>query len=579
MTLGQTQNSIAQQDSLNALFAMLGGSAYPTGQGSGLEEDLALGTSPAFSNALAQAFVNQQQLIPQPNAVTTPLSQQPNFAINTLGNAYRQPAALSMNELTGLPPELVKASFAQKAQAEVLPQNITAEMLVAAQMAPQQVTLLPQLNTNSFVTPVVQSQNPFVKDVFVVPTSQMNVMPETIIPAQDFALLQSIAPDAQIEWGAIDVPAHILNQDLMTREIAPQAFTSEQSPLALKSLPEQFLVKDGNVVLPKMDNTILANNVTDKFSTQMPAQTVTTPNQLKGLVVSPEGAIATATLTRIQPQTEGNVVGGKMSEGLSTKKQDVLFNPYTDNTNNNVMMSGLENQGLADKDGRKEAEKDLMNSVEMMHGGQSSEKFVTLEEKPMVVQGGLKQVEGSTLVKAYSLANTLRHQGGGTAKIEINNAELGKVNLKVSVDADKRVFVEVASGNERLKHDLEKQVDKLKGSLEKQNLKLEAFDWRPEIAAQNTSTSASTSDHSQQKHHSNQSEWTNFRGNSSQQGFQGNSQAFERGFQQGNNSMNVAGLNSGFKMGGNTVAQPRMMNSFNNTTVQRNANGSLRVMA
>jgi len=78
----------------------------------------------------------------------------------------------------------------------------------------------------------------------------------------------------------------------------------------------------------------------------------------------------------------------------------------------------------------------------------------------------------ATFERAQDRAADLQARGGGMAKVQIRDARLGDVGLRVNMGGDGKVHVEISTADERVKKEIEKGIDELKASLEKNNLQV-----------------------------------------------------------------------------------------------------------
>lgn len=74
--------------------------------------------------------------------------------------------------------------------------------------------------------------------------------------------------------------------------------------------------------------------------------------------------------------------------------------------------------------------------------------------------------------RAQGLSDELQARGGGMARVQIRDSRLGVVALKVNMGAERTVHIEISASDETIKRELEKGVDELKASLDRQSLAL-----------------------------------------------------------------------------------------------------------
>jgi hypothetical protein len=186
-----------------------------------------------------------------------------------------------------------------------------------------------------------------------------------------------------------------------------------------------------------------------------------------------------------------------------------------------------------------------------------------------------REMARAAALRAQSVAAELAVKGGGTAKVQIKDSQLGVVELRINMSDDNRLKVELVANSERIKQELEKQSDELKNGLEKHKLVLEGVSFATdaklgESGFQNSSQSDNRNQQSQQQQQQQQS-FNSFSQNQSSAGQQGFGQ--ERFFQGPEIPLNSsAAVNSSAKKNysGKNDSQ---------TNIQRNANGSLKVTA
>jgi hypothetical protein len=181
----------------------------------------------------------------------------------------------------------------------------------------------------------------------------------------------------------------------------------------------------------------------------------------------------------------------------------------------------------------------------------------------------------SAALRAQSIASELAVKGGGMAKVQIKDSQLGVVELRINMTDNNRVSVELIANSDRIKNELEKQSEELKAGLEKQKVVLDGVHF-----ATDTRLGDSSSQNSSQS--------DNSRNNQQQQQQQQNFSSFSQGqggFQQQNSSGGErffdapsAPLNNPAPVTGN-VRKNYSGKNDSQTNVQRAANGSLKVSA
>lgn len=186
--------------------------------------------------------------------------------------------------------------------------------------------------------------------------------------------------------------------------------------------------------------------------------------------------------------------------------------------------------------------------------------------------------------RALDLSAQLQARGGGTAKVQIEDEKLGKIELNIQMTKNNTVTMEIKASDNELKNILEKNSETLKKSLDSQNISLADFKvTNLEIkGVQNTLGTMSGQSFSQQQNSNNQQqEFSNQQNLNNQSSFSGN---FSNSFMNnGSNKYNVFNEeNSWNKSNSNFVNRKNL--TLNNveknsiTNIQRGANGSIKVL-
>jgi hypothetical protein len=176
--------------------------------------------------------------------------------------------------------------------------------------------------------------------------------------------------------------------------------------------------------------------------------------------------------------------------------------------------------------------------------------------------------------RAQTIAAELAAKGGGTARVQIKDSQLGVVELRINMSDNNRMNVELVANSDRIKLELEKQAGALKDGLEKHKLVVDGVHFATDMKLGESSFQSSTqtdSQNQQQPSAQNQQGFNSFAQNSSGQGQGGFEQ--ERFFEP-QRLVNVANqrpqVNARQSYTGKNESQ---------TNIQRNANGSLKVTA
>jgi hypothetical protein len=185
-----------------------------------------------------------------------------------------------------------------------------------------------------------------------------------------------------------------------------------------------------------------------------------------------------------------------------------------------------------------------------------------------------REIARAAALRTQSIASELAAKGGGTAKVQIKDSQLGVVELRINMSDNNKVNVELIANNERIKNELEKQSEELKNGLEKHKVVLEGVSFATDTklgdtSSQNSSQSDNSRANQQQQQQQNFSSFSQNGGNAQQQSFGGGERFFE-------------GPRTPLTGQTGTSESARKNYSGKNdaqTNVQRNANGSLKVTA
>ncbi|MFZ9521051.1 MAG: flagellar hook-length control protein FliK [Silvanigrellaceae bacterium] len=185
-----------------------------------------------------------------------------------------------------------------------------------------------------------------------------------------------------------------------------------------------------------------------------------------------------------------------------------------------------------------------------------------------------REMARSAALRVQSIASELAVKGGGSAKVQIKDSQLGVVELRINMTDNNRVNIDLVANSDRIKQELEKQSNELKSGLEKHNVVLEGVRFATDTKLgdsgfQNPSQSDNSRANQQQQQQQNFSSFSQGNQNSSQQNFSGGERFFERPTTPvQNNAASAGGVRKNYS--GKNDAQ---------TNVQRAANGSLKVTA
>ncbi len=170
--------------------------------------------------------------------------------------------------------------------------------------------------------------------------------------------------------------------------------------------------------------------------------------------------------------------------------------------------------------------------------------------------------------RAVQTAARLQSQGGGTARIQLNDSKLGNIDLRVTVTSGQNVHIEIKSKDQKLRSTLEERMDDLKTSLGQHKLNLSECRVISETAQSRNETNSRNENRGEQQQMQQQANaWNNSKQQNSSQDSQ-DSQAYQNA--------------EAPKVGNPTSRQSKNSNEANiapKTNIQRGANGSLKVTA
>ena len=166
--------------------------------------------------------------------------------------------------------------------------------------------------------------------------------------------------------------------------------------------------------------------------------------------------------------------------------------------------------------------------------------------------------------RAIQTAARLQAQGGGTARIQLNDSQLGAIDLRVSISAGNNVHIEIKSKNDKLRSSLEDRMGDLRDSLNTHKLNLAECRVVSDVSSARNETenrSGNKQDASGQQQQANTS-----RNDSNAQQRNNRQETNEFPFEPASKPAPARGLATGKKL------SPQ-------TNVQRDANGSLKILA
>lgn len=176
--------------------------------------------------------------------------------------------------------------------------------------------------------------------------------------------------------------------------------------------------------------------------------------------------------------------------------------------------------------------------------------------------------------RAQTIAAELAAKGGGTARIQIKDSQLGVVELRINMSDDNRMNVQLVANSDRIKQELEKHADALKDGLEKHQLIVDGVNFSTDMKLGESSFQSGSQNDNQSQQQSfsqNQQSFGSFQQNNSGQG-QGNFNQ-ERFFE----AQQINVLSN--QLPQNQTRQTYAGKNETQTNIQRSANGSLKVTA
>jgi len=172
-----------------------------------------------------------------------------------------------------------------------------------------------------------------------------------------------------------------------------------------------------------------------------------------------------------------------------------------------------------------------------------------------------KFLRQATFDRITHLSERLQVQGGGRAKVSINDKEFGKVKLEIQISSDKQIFVELQSDSQELKNIMKQGQGELEKSLQGLNLKLGDF----KVSSMESTQNQSFSDNQQQSQQQNNTDGRSF----------GDSQASGHGF--GGRSEGNEGKRENLNFTENTNKQNQSIDKNWKKNVGSHAKGSVSV--
>lgn len=180
----------------------------------------------------------------------------------------------------------------------------------------------------------------------------------------------------------------------------------------------------------------------------------------------------------------------------------------------------------------------------------------------------VRNISKAALSRIEDRALELQARGGGLAKVQIRDSKLGEVELRINMNGQGRIQVEMTAADAEVRKELEKGIDELRANLERNNLSVS--DVKVVAEAQKTSSESNNSEQkNSQQHTANQNAFQQGQGNDRRSG---GDQPGEWAMANGTTATRDA---SGKKLPALDNPAP----SLRQRIVQRGENGSLKVFA
>lgn len=317
----------------------------------------------------------------------------------------------------------------------------------------------------------------------------------------------------------------------------------------IKSLPESdqinllqkmvFYKDESNIIEKENFNNIILNN--DPLSLDMKS-------------------LGNFKINEYSQKKEPNNLQSRMLE----KNNDISFD-----NNLPIFFGGndLDNKNLLTSENERNDRNNDENSEYLELLGKNGEIVSNLETKktnlPSIHEGSNKN-DTNIVHKLVELSDQLKAAGGGTAKLHIQDSQLGTINLQIDMKNKSTISVSIQAEHESVGKNIEDKVDVLKQSLDSQKINLADFKVTIIDKSSNAQSQFSSSGGQEQ-----------YAQNYSQNG------QFQNNFMQNSNGDNKNPFlveDVGYK---NSVNNKNYRNVQKNshTNIQRGANGSIKVLA
>ena len=394
---------------------------------------------------------------------------------------------------------------------------------------------------------------------------------------------------AELEWS---------QNDLAIRDLISQQSLQEQAleRLTLDRLDQLAHLKNGQ--LDKLQMQDLQSARTLREMMLQDAQASAQPQWLSYRDLSPDQLAMMESMTAGSPMQGGSAQSTSQNNQTGPQISARLANPTESSANVNLTrdaVTGIQSlpslaqdqSGSASGKQNSSAQSSPQGNDSSALGGVGSVRDAQSKSKASAFDVEEKadaktreterhrEMARAAALRAQSIASELSAKGGGTAKVQIKDSQLGVIELRINMSDNNKVNVELIANNERIKNELEKQSEELKSGLEKHKVVLEGVRFATDTKlGDNSSQNSSQNDNSranqqQQQQQQNFSSFSQNGGNNSQQSFGGGERFFE------GPRTPLAGQS------GTTDSARKNYSGKNDaqTNVQRNANGSLKVTA
>ncbi len=279
-------------------------------------------------------------------------------------------------------------------------------------------------------------------------------------------------------------------------------------------------------------------------------------------------------LSPFQLHLEKNNLNQNNGGGESAGNQDKNHNKEAIETAKSAPMlsSSHDNDLLASLNNPKKGDKKTNESVETLNFVGNNGEIISHSDFNSSNLGPTQPLDANAAIqKTIQLADHLKAARGGSAKLHIQDPELGKISLQVDMKNPSSVSVTIHTESADVKRKIEDKMEFLKQSLELQKITLSDF---KVTSVDKAMASQFNQSGNQGQSSQNQSAYYNPNAGSQFNSNQNNS-GFNSNFNQ--ESSNFMNDESALKSASNNKYKNVQKNSI--TNIQRSANGSIKVLA